>query len=304
MNVTLDQLRVTLAVAQTSSFSDAARTLHLTQPAVTRAIRTVEGVVGCPLFTRTTRRVELTTEGGEFVAVAARIVREYDDGLRRFDAYQKAERGSLTIAALTSLAEGVLPPIIAAFLAPRPHAEVRLVTGTAPDVMEQLRAGDADIVVSEAVEHGEDVQSAPLGPDPLHAVVPTSHPLSGRSRITWAELSGHDVVALGEGTSVRRLSDSGFLRAGVEPRIAVTADSIGAASALVAQGLGVSAFPESARLLPASTGLEFIELGDPGMKRDLAIITSRAPAPSALARAFVEVAVTAAGARVADSVAP
>lgn len=304
MNVTLDQLRVTLAVAQASSFSEAARTLHLTQPAVTRAIRTVEGAVGSRLFTRTTRRVELTTEGVEFVSVAARIVREYDDGIRRFGAYQRAESGSITIAALTSLAEGVLPPIVAAFLRPRPQVEVRLVTGTAPDVMERLRAGEADIAVSEAAEHGEDVQSAPLGADRLHAVVPAAHPLFGRSRITWEELSGHDVVALEEGTSVRKLSDAGFRRAGVEPRIAVTADSIGAASALVAQGLGVSAFPESARLLPATTGLEFIELGDPVVKRDLAIITSRAPAPSALARAFVEVAVAAATSPAAAPVAP
>jgi LysR family carnitine catabolism transcriptional activator len=301
MNLTLEQLRVTVAVAEASSFSGAARLLQLTQPAVTRTVRSVEAVAGSRLFTRTTRSVELTADGIEFIAVAERIVAGFDDGLRRYAAYQRAETGSLRVSALASLAEGVLPPIVAEFLEARPRVEVRIVTGTAPQVIELLRAGQVDIALSEAVHHDGDFQVTPLGADRMHAVVPTTHPLAGKKQLTWDELNPYAFVALDPETSVRALSDAGFQRSGGAPRIAITVDSIGAAAALVAQGLGISAFPESARALAFANGLEFIALGGPIIERNLAIVASSSPAPSALSRAFADTVVAAWASRAEES---
>src|ERR1700761_2218973 len=124
MNPTLDQLRVICAVARTSSFSEAARELMLTQPAITRSVRNVESALGLRLFARTTRRVELTDDGIEFVAVANGILDGYENGLNRFRAWRRAEMGNLSVLALPSLAAGVVAPIIATFVAQRPRVEL------------------------------------------------------------------------------------------------------------------------------------------------------------------------------------
>ncbi|HTL42066.1 MAG TPA: LysR substrate-binding domain-containing protein [Pseudolysinimonas sp.] len=296
MNLTLDQLRTTVAVAREASFSEAARTLILSQPAVTRTVRTVEGMLGTQLFTRTTRRVTLTADGVQFVAVAEEILSTVDNGVRRFEAYRRAESGTLTVVALPSLAAGFLPAVLAPFLAARGDVQVRLVTGTAADVLDRLRRGGADVAITEAPGPLADLHSLSLGSDAMLAAVPPGHDLAGATAITWRQLAEHPFIALDEGTSVRRLADRGFADAGANPPSRTATDSIGAAAAMVRSGLGLSAFPESTLHLAVGTDLGYVRLIDPVVARELAVLVPRTPAPSSLARAFIDDVLAARGA--------
>lgn len=295
MNLSIEQLRVTVAVARASSFSDAARQLSLTQPAVTRSVRAVERSVRARLFTRTTRRVELTADGQEFVAVAQGILDSYDDGLKRFAAYQRAESGSLTVVALPVLAGGILPPIVAEFLAGRPNVQLRLITGTASRIQDRLYRGDAHLAITEVPDRHDGLRLTLLDDDPMLAAVPREHPLAASDFVTWAQLAEFPFVEFEEGTSVRRLADEGFARAGVQPRSAVTADATSTAIALVKQGLGVTAFPETTLPIVAQAGLRFFPLQGPAVSRRLAVMTPEAPSPSILTREFIAAVLAARG---------
>lgn len=284
MNLTIDQLRVTVAVARAASFSEAARELRLSQPAVTRTVRAVESVVGTELFSRTTRHVQATIEGEQFVRVAEEIVSGFDEGLNRFASYLRAESGILTVVALPSLATTTLPPIITRFCENRPDVKVNLVTARAVDALQLLRSGEVDIAITEHLANDDTVNSRPLGPDPMLAAVPAGHPLAHREEVTWAELAEAPFVGLTDSTSVRRLTDQGF--APLTPTAAITVDAIGAAAALVAQGFGVSAFPQSTLPLAVGYAIVYIPLISPVVTRRLAVMTARTPRPSTLAQVF------------------
>jgi LysR family carnitine catabolism transcriptional activator len=284
MNPTIDQLRVICAVARVSSFSDAARELMLTQPAITRTVRSVESGLGVSLFFRTTRRVEVTAEGSEFVAVASDILMSLDEGLKRFEAWRRAEAGTITALALPSLAAGVLAPIVSGFMRDRPGVRLDLLSANAEDILRRLRAGDAQLAITEDPGDRADLDAAPLARDPVFAVVSAAHPLADSSSATWGQLAGYPFIQLSEGTSVRRLTDAGFAAAGARPSAPLSADTIGTVSALIAQGLGVSAFPSSARPLVTNPHIRFVKLDAPAISRSLAVVTVRAPRPMPLVR--------------------
>ena len=284
MNPTIDQLRVICAVARVSSFSDAARELMLTQPAITRTVRSVETGLGVTLFSRTTRRVEVTAEGSEFVAVASDILRSFDEGLKRFEAWCRAEVGTITALALPSLAAGVVAPIVSGFLRDRPGIRLDLLSANAEDILSRLRAGEAQLAITEDPGDQADLDAIPLARDPVFAVVSAVHPLADSRSATWGQLAGYPFIQLSEGTSVRRLTDAGFSAAGIHPKATLSADTIGTVSALVAQGLGVSAFPGSTRPLVTTSHIRFVRLGAPTIARSLAVVTARAPRPTPLVR--------------------
>ncbi|MFD6697901.1 MULTISPECIES: LysR family transcriptional regulator [unclassified Microbacterium] len=288
MNIPIEHLRVVVTVARCASFSDAARDLRITQPAVSRTIQTVEATVGTALFHRTTRRVELTADGAEFVAVAVEILEGYAAGLKRFTAFQSADQGSLRVAALPVLAGGWLTPVLAGFLTAHPAVQLHLSTGSATRILDSVRAGDADVAVTEWPTDITGLSATPLAKDPLRAAIRSDHPLAGRDRVTWHDIAEHPFIQLAEGTSVRRLTDDGFRRAGATPRTSITADATIAVIAMVSAGLGVTAFPESSKpLLHPSQHVNFVPLDGPEISRQLAVVTAQSPKPSAVARSFV-----------------
>jgi DNA-binding transcriptional LysR family regulator len=87
-------------------------------------------------------------------------------------------------------------------------------------------------------------------------------------------------IQLREGTSVRRLTDAGFAAAGVAPAATLSADTIGTVSALIAQGLGVSAFPGSTWPLVTMPGIRFVRLDAPAVARAKSVLVPRAPWPT------------------------
>ncbi|MFE4951074.1 LysR substrate-binding domain-containing protein [Leifsonia sp. NPDC056665] len=288
MNLTIEQLRVFAAVAAASSFSDAAQALRLTQPAVSRTIQSVEGVVGTSLFSRTTRKVELTADGTEFLSVAAAIIEEFESSLGRFDAFMQSSRGTLTVAALPVLASGLLASIVSDFLAPRPQVQLHITTGSAQQVLERLRRGEADVAITEITPDSTGLQITPLGSDPMCVVVPRDHPLAESESARWKDLLRYDFITLAAGTSVRRLTDEGFSTTHAAPKSVVVVDATMTAVAMMSRGLGITAFPLSTRSFAAAESFTFIPLRDPTVSRELAVLWAASPAPSALARTFTE----------------
>jgi DNA-binding transcriptional LysR family regulator len=175
-------------------------------------------------------------------------------------------------------------PIIADFMRDRPGVQFDLLSANAEDILRRLRAGGAQLAITEDPGDETDLDAVPLASDPVFAVVSAAHPLADSRSATWAQLAGYSFIQLSEGTSVRRLTDAGFAAAGVRPSATLSADTIGTVSALIAQGLGVSAFPSSTRPLVTTDGIRFVKLEGPAIARSLAVVSARAPRPTPLVR--------------------
>src|SRR3981189_3311873 len=115
MNFTFDQLRAFVAIARLGSFTRAAKTIHLSQPAVSTQIRHLEEVLGARLFDRSTRSVALSPVGKELAPLLERILRDIEAVALGAKARATLPHGAVTVAALPSISSGLLPLAIARF---------------------------------------------------------------------------------------------------------------------------------------------------------------------------------------------
>jgi LysR family carnitine catabolism transcriptional activator len=271
MSPTLHQLEVFERVALTGSFTQAAADLRLSQPVVSRTIGDVERHLGTRLLERTTRSVELTAAGREFLAVAHSILDTYRRELSRFSAYRAGEYGHVTIAALPSVAAVLLPPLVAGFLAGHPGITLHLLDGTTREVLEHLRSGAADLAVTDLGPASAALDVHPLAEDRVLAVLPPGHHHASRPELTWADLASERFIAFSQDSSIRGLTDLGFAQAGVEPETLVETRAVATAGGMIAAGLGISAMPELVLPLLSFTRLITRPLEGPAIIRKLAL---------------------------------
>lgn len=293
MDLTLHQLAVFQRVAQTRSFTQAAADLSLSQPVVSRTIGEIERKLGTQLFTRTTRSVDLTAAGAEFLAVAASVLDSLQAGLTRFSAYRAGEYGHVRIAALPSVAAVLLPPIVASFLAGHPGITVHLLDGTTREVLDHLRSGAADLAITDQSPASSGLIVHPLLEERIVAVLPAGHRHVAKAGFSWSDLAAERFIAFSTDSSVRRLTDLGFAQAGVEPETLVETRAVATAGGMIAAGLGVSAMPELVLPLLSFTRLVTRPLANPVITRKLSLHLRSGEPLSAAALRLVDHVVTA-----------
>jgi DNA-binding transcriptional LysR family regulator len=238
----LRQLRAFVHVTHAGTFTRAAEELHLTQSAVSTAVGRLEAELGFELLRRTSRGVELT-EAGEAVFERAREIVASADAIRSDLA---ALRGLLegTVALGTMLPPGPidLPGLLASFHEAHPGVTVRVLEGSAPDILAGVRRDELDVaftgVEPEALEDGLAGERM-LGEELLLITAP------GRQPLTLAELSGVPFVGYRRGSALRDTVDGALRAAAVKPEIVFETDELVSVRELVGRGLGVSIVPRS-----------------------------------------------------------
>jgi LysR family transcriptional regulator, carnitine catabolism transcriptional activator len=288
MDLTLHQLEIFTRVARSGSFTQAARDLLLSQPVLSRTVRDVERLLDTRLFERTTRSVELTAEGREFLAVAEDILAGYRTGMNRFAAYRAGDRGTITLSALPSIAASLLPPLVSAFLAGHPDVRFTILDGTTQEVLDHVRSGTADLAFTETATPDPGLATRPLREEPMLAVLPTGHALAERSRLSWADLAEGTFIAFTADSSIRRLTDLAFTRAEVAPTAVVETRTVATAAGMIAAGLGLSAMPELVLPLASFAPVVARPLDSPAVTRKLAVHSRRMPPLSPAAAGFLE----------------
>ncbi|WP_164555607.1 MULTISPECIES: LysR family transcriptional regulator [unclassified Streptomyces] len=286
MNVSLSQMATLDAVARHSSFSGAARELHVGQPVVSRTVALVERTLGSALFTRTTRAVELTDAGRAYLAIARRVLAAAEHGSRQWEGYTSGAEGAVHVAALPSVAATVLPAAIVDFTRGMPGRSVTVFDVPADEGIELLTAGKVDLTICDAeraAQAGPAAELQVLSADSLYAVVLPDSRLADTTEVTWADLSRELFVALQPGTSVRTLTDFGFASADTVPDSLVTARGVATVAGLVAAGVGVSAMPASVLPLLGFQDLSFRPLIAPTVTRTICLLGRIPLAPAAQA---------------------
>jgi DNA-binding transcriptional LysR family regulator len=283
MHLTVRQLEILVAAADAATFSEAARTLGISQPSLSEAVRRMEGELGAALFERNTRSVALTADGRHAVAVAREVVREFRLGLESIADRSRARRTRVTIAALPSVACAVLPAAVRGLLQEHPGTEIALNDVQHERAIALVRDGIADLAVTVRPANLDGLDFAELGADALHLVCGRDHPLAAKKRPVWRDFAGQPFVALARTTSVRRLTEAAFVHAGVGLEPAYEADQIPTAVALVEAGLGVTALPSLTLAMVTGADLVARPLSGPAMRRQIGIATLAGRAASPVA---------------------
>lgn len=205
MNVSLQQLKVFVAVARARSFTRAAREFGLTQSAVSRCVRDLEEAVELKLFDRTTRQVELTLAGIGFERRIGRLLDEIDMALNEGRAAHQAHSGVVVVASNPVLSSGWVPAALARCAVALPALTMQLHDLPQAAVLQAVEQGEVDFgVIAETVPFASgnlDVQ--PLAATPLCAVLPPHHPLAQHGTLRWDDLACEPLVTLNRDAGCR-----------------------------------------------------------------------------------------------------
>ncbi|MBI3140448.1 MAG: LysR family transcriptional regulator [Rhodocyclales bacterium] len=216
MHLTLRQLKIFEAVARHLSFSRAAEELHLTQPAVSMQVRSLEEAAGLPLTEQVGKRVFLTEAGSELARharVIAHQLREAEEAL----AAMKGLRGGRLNIAVVSTAKYFAPRLLAAFRAGHPEVELRLGVHNREAIVQQLADNEVDLAIMGRPPQEFETVAEVFAEHPLIILAAPEHPLAGRRRIEAAELSGETFLIREPGSGTRTAMEGYFAENGVQP---------------------------------------------------------------------------------------
>lgn len=184
------ELRVFVAVLEHQSFRKAAAALHVTQPAVTKAVAGLEDLLGVKLFDRTVNGVVPTVHGASFAPHATAIFAELRNAAQELDIVSSGVSGTLVVGTVPMPAAGFLPMAISALTREHPRIFVKVVEARDAELADRLRKREIDLAVVRLTQFpaADDLRADVLFEESLCVLAGRNHQLARRPRVTWKEL--------------------------------------------------------------------------------------------------------------------
>ena len=287
MNV--KQLRAFLAVAECLSFAQAGERLHLSQPALSLAIKSLEDDLGGQLLSRTTRNVSLTPEGETLLPLARQLLADWDNTEELLRQRFTLQMGKVSVAAMPSFAGNLLPVALKVYRSRYPRANVAVHDVINEQELEMVRHRRVELGIGFEPESSNSLVFTPFYMDRFVAVVAADSPLAGRDEVTWSELLGQDFIALQRPSAVRLLLEQAILARHGKLSVAFESHQLSTIGRMVANGLGVSAVPSLCIGQMQELGAVCVALVEPRIERRIGLTMLADHKLSAAARALREV---------------
>lgn len=264
MQITLKQLRAFDAVVRTGSFTEAARTMHLTQSALSVLVRELEGALGVRVLDRHARRSQLSDAGRDFMPYVQRVLAELQDGVGSITSLREIKRGRVRVAAPQMLACTLMPRAIQSFLAAFPGIEVKLIDTLPEQLLEILERGEVDLAIGPGVPT-QGIEQSTLLDDGHWFVCPPDHPLAKRKKLRWHEVRPLPFIAPTRDFMSQLRLELGHLAPSAVHEVSYMTTALG----MVAIGQGVTACPTYARPLVKAWDLRMLPLVEPLFVREV-----------------------------------
>jgi DNA-binding transcriptional LysR family regulator len=221
----------------------------MAQPPLSQAIRRLEGAVGCPLLTRTSRSVRLTPAGAAFLERARRTLRGVEEDIHEARSIGLGQTGRLNVGFVGSGMLTTLPEILSRYVAAFPAVQLQLHESFTARVVDGLLGGDVDAGIVRDAEPVDGLVAIPMLSEPFVAVLPADHPHARDSSMSVADLADTPFVYPPRHAGPRAFEKPLALceEHGFRPRIAHEASHWLTILRLVGAGLGVSIAPACVR---------------------------------------------------------
>lgn len=275
------KLHVFRVVADTLNFSKAAEELHLSQPAVTSQVRSLEEGLGIALFDRVGRNATLTPAGGALLPYVRQIETLTSDALAALAPFGVQEGVELNIGASHTIGVYLLPKLLPTLVRDWPKLRIHVVSGSTTEILNALATHQVSIGLIEAPGHRPDLKIETFSEDELSLILPPSHRWAKKTTLRAAEIVQEPILLRESGSGMRRLVEEYLEKNGVlsqQLRTNVDMNSTEAIISAVEAGLGIGFVPvmtldkakltDSIKIVPLENGpitrqLSFALLGGP-----------------------------------------
>jgi DNA-binding transcriptional LysR family regulator len=247
-NLSVHQLLYVREAARADTWSDAARRLGVTQPALSQGVAEVERRLGVKLFDRRARQRTATPELAEVLVVAEQILGAVDDLDRRLEELRTGRLGTVRVGMIDTAALGSLAPAVAAFRARRPDVGVNIVVEPSVSLTERLAAGELDLAVVVAPNPvtdrlGRRLESTPLFAEPIYVYPPVALTTGGRTPTHRRPERWGPWVTYPAGSQSRDLIANALVRRGVSMEVVAESSNPDVLRQMVRLGVGWCALP-------------------------------------------------------------
>ncbi len=280
-------LEAFIAVAEKCSFSEAAESIHLTQPAVSKRIATLEELLETRLFDRISRTVVLTEAGSALLPRARRILQEIADTRQVINDLSGEVGGRLRLAISHHIGLHRLPPTLKVFSQQFPKVVIDVDFMDSEKAYEGILHGDFEVaVITLAPDCHPKIDAQLIWPDPMIFMAASNHPLSysPTGSRSLAELTAYPAILPGSGTYTGRMIKAMFEEHKVSYPDTIDTNYLETIRMMVSIGLGWSMLPSSM----LEKGITEIPVDGIALERQLGFIRHREKTLSNAGRAFIE----------------
>ncbi len=239
----INYFKTFITVVEKASFSEAAKVLSLSQPAISFQIQSIEKEYGQTLLDRSGLRVQLTEAGKIFFNYAKQILKLDRALSESIDELQGVVRGRLVLGASTIPGEYLVPKILGKFIKEFPDVETELEIGDTAEILEKIKEHEIDIGFVGALPKPNNLQIEEFVTDDLILILPPNHPLASQEKVTIEEVLGEPFVLREKGSGTRKTIEETLEREGMSPQSLNEVIDLGSTQAVlsgVEAGLGIS----------------------------------------------------------------
>ncbi len=239
----LEYLKTYLEVVRLGSFSEVAKRLSISQPAVSFQIQKLERDLGVRLIDRGQKTIKLTDAGKRLVRFAEVVEKEQVRLMRDLDQLREEVTGNIIIAASTIPGEILLPPILGEFKALHPSVGARVDVSDSLTVISGVQSGAYDLGFCGTTPEGKELDYFKVAEDEIVLIVFPEHPFAKRKRISLMELDGEPLIFREETSGTQRSLKSLLAKAGVDIEKLSTNLVLGTSQAVVSAveaGVGIA----------------------------------------------------------------
>jgi DNA-binding transcriptional LysR family regulator len=280
-------LQALVAIAHFGSLIGAAVFLETSQSALSRTVTRIETLVGVRLFSRSTRRIELTPAGQEFVAVSERVLNDLRIALGGLRDVAAEQRGQVIVSSLPAVVHHTLPRLVRAFREQRALVDVQVRAGYSTVVLDDVLAGLADFGVVAGEVTSSAVERVDVRRESLYVVFPGDHALAeNEAPVRLAQLRDVALVSPPRDSQTRMLVEGAAAAAGINLRHAVLVPGFPEMIEYVRAGVGVGFVPAGALPQPLPAGLGARLLAAPALSIAISLIRLSGRHMSPAAEAF------------------
>ena len=269
------KLETLLHVAEVGSFTQAAKILSLTQPAVSQHIKQLEKELGIRIFNRSEGQLHLTTEG-ELVLGYAKRVRMLYQNLQQSLSDYKSQAKRLSVGITHTAESNLIAEVLAQYCSEHPGVRLTILTDTISNLYNKLKTYEIDIAVVEGKVYDASLNSILIDTDCLVLAVANESPLARKSSVTLDELKKENLILRLPSSGTRNLFVSHLESNGmsiVEFNIILEVDNIATIKDLIRRGFGVSILAKSACYDEASKGkMRLLPVENLGMIREINLV--------------------------------
>jgi DNA-binding transcriptional LysR family regulator len=272
------RLQVFHTVARLLSFTKAAETLHMTQPAVTFQIRQLEEYFNTRLFDRTHNRISLTIAGERVFEYADKIISLYSEMESKVRDLTGDVSGIVIIGASTTIAEYVLPSLLGEFKEMHPNINIRLKVSNSVGIVHMVEDNSVDVGIVESPIQNKNLVVEVCWHDKLVVICPPNHPLAKKTSIDVGDLQAYPFVCREEGSGTREFILEYLQKSGMQYgdlNISLEVGNPEAVKSAVEAGLGVSIVSQATIVKELKLGTLASRPLSPPVERPFSIVYQR-----------------------------